>query len=96
MITPIDGGYRVAENETHYFDVMRMMFNWRVCLTPKACPQVVDLGFCYKGTDLLALLTAIAAAKLWCHEGTAEPPGWNKNVRTGEWRQDGQPTPAAR
>lgn len=89
----IDGGYRVAETETHYIDVLRMTFSWRICETPKAFPEVIDRHWCYNFTRH-TLLSVLATAKSWAFAVNSglvdcpEPAGWNKNGQTGEWRPD--------
>lgn len=89
MIEMIDGGYRVAETDTHYIDVMRMLFNWRIAEVPKSCPMTIDRFWCYAGTGPGTLLSAVVAAQLWPLSGNPEPAGWNKNGQTGEWREPG-------
>jgi hypothetical protein len=83
----IEGGYRVAETPTHYLDVMKMLFSWRLCETPKSCPLVYDRYWCYRGGDIQALLAAVAAARAWDGAQDTEPAGWNKNGQTQEWRE---------
>lgn len=83
----IDGGYRLGETETHYLDAMKMIFNWRLCMTPKDCPLTIDRSWCYRGTGSLTLLAIHAAVRLWALDGGDEPIGWIKNVNTGEHRE---------
>jgi hypothetical protein len=92
-IEPIDGGYRIGETETHIIDVMRMLYNWRITTTPKHSPLTYDGGWCYVGTDPGTFLKAVVAAKIMIETGADQPCGWNKNVMTGEWREDGQAPP---
>lgn len=86
--TPILGGWRVAETDTHYIDVMQMLFNFRITSTPRDSPFTYDGGWCYVGRGRQTLLRAHAAACAWALEGGPEPKGWNKNVMTGEWRDN--------
>lgn len=88
-LAPIEGGFRVGENETHYVDVMLMLFSWRICETPKSCPERIDRSWCYNGTGRTSFYMAVGAAMLWLKERTNEPKYWNKNVVTGEWRENG-------
>jgi len=41
---PVDGGFRVKETETHWVDVNRMIFNWRVARMPKAVVADEDVA----------------------------------------------------
>jgi hypothetical protein len=88
-LIPIDGGYRVGETATHYLDAIKMLYSWRLCETPKACPLVCDRYWCYAyaGSEPQALLAVIAAVRAWNGAQDTEPDGWNKNGQTGEWRE---------
>jgi hypothetical protein len=85
-VTPIDGGFRVKETETHYIDVLRMIFNWRVARSPKECGWSYDRHWCFAGTSFVTLLRAVSAAAEWDGADDTSPAGWNKNGQTGEWR----------
>lgn len=86
LIMPIDGGFRIKETPTHYIDVQRMIFNWRLCTCPKDAPFSYDGGWCYFGCGVDTLLRVVQAAIDWDGaEGTA-PAGWNKDVFTGAYR----------
>lgn len=87
ILTPIDGGYRVKETPTHYIDVMRMLFSWRIVTSRKDSPGWPERGWCYNGTGYPALIAACLAANAWDGADGTEPVGWNKNVQTGEWRE---------
>lgn len=68
----IDGGWRVKETETHYVEVLDMLFNERIVWTPKSAPKVYDRYWCYdKGL-------ALHAAALWDGADDTEPVGWKK------------------
>ena len=41
-VVAVDGGFRVKETETHWIDVQRMIFNWRLSTTPKHSPLTYD------------------------------------------------------
>lgn len=88
VLTEIDGGWRVKVNDagTHYIDVLTMMFNYRVALTPIDLPYEYVRHWCYAGRDPGTLLIAAAAALAWDGALDTEPVGWNKNGQTGEWR----------
>jgi hypothetical protein len=86
-VTPVDGGFRVKETDTHQVDVLRMIFNWRIARTPKDRPEQYDRHWCYAGTSWATLVTAVHAAAEWDAADGTEPEGWNKNGQTGEWRE---------
>jgi hypothetical protein len=90
-ILTIDGGYRVAVSETHAIDVMRMAFNWRITTSEAATNyQTYEDGWCYVGgTGEVVKQKALVCAIMMALEQRDEPLGWNKNVRTQEWREDG-------
>lgn len=73
-------GYRIKETETHYIDVIQMIFNWRVIAVPKSMPQVIDRGWCYQGTGLDGFLPAALAAIAWDGSEYTEPPGYFKRA----------------
>jgi hypothetical protein len=79
-LTTIDGGYRVKETDTHYIEVMQKFFNWRIVTTSKACPLIIDRGWCYRGTDSVALASAVLAAMAWDGSDDTEPPGYFKRA----------------
>lgn len=65
--------YTIKETETHLVEVIPMLFNDRVVLTPKTCLWVYDYGWCYdKGG------AAFYAAYLWNPDTEAEPAGYKK------------------
>ncbi len=86
--TTIDGGWRVKTNSagTHYVDIMVMLYNYRIALTPIAHPLEIDRHWCYAGHGRRTLLRAAAAALAWDGALDTDPVGWNKNGQTGEWR----------
>lgn len=91
-VTAVDGGFRVKTTETHYIDVIRQLFNWRVTTTPKDNPLLYDRYWCFAGTGWLTLLTAVMAVADWDGSEDSEPEGWNKNGQTKEWRAPGGET----
>lgn len=88
-ITPIDGGWRIktSADGTHHVDVLLMLFNARIALTPVDDPTYHVRHWCYAGNDFASLLRAIGAALAWDGSLDSEPDGWNKNGQTREWRQ---------
>lgn len=89
----IDSGgttrYRVKETDTHYIEVIRMAFNWRVQTIRKDEGPMAwsERYWCYVGTGRSSFVRAILAAHIWSGLDGTEPAGWNKNSRTGEWRE---------
>lgn len=85
---PIDGGWRIKTNDagTHYIDILGMIFNYRIALTPIAQPLETDRHWCYAGRGIDTLLRVFAAAYAWDGNPDTEPEGWNKSGQTGEWR----------
>jgi len=86
-VTVTDGGFRVKETPTHWVDVVRMIYNWRVARTPKDAPMTYDRHWCFAGTGWKSLVVAVLAATEWDGGDATDPPGWNKNGQTGEWRE---------
>jgi hypothetical protein len=90
MVTgePIDGGWRVKTNDagTHYVDILVMLYNYRVVLTPVDRPMMIDRHWCYAGRTRATLLRAVVAVHAWDGSPDTEPYGWNKNGQTGQWR----------
>lgn len=86
-VRAVDGGYRLAETDTHYIDAIQMLYNWRMCMTPKSCPLTYERGWCYPGRNIMTLLTIRAAVLLWDRQGGDEPIGWIKSVPDEEYRE---------
>jgi hypothetical protein len=82
-------GWRVKETSAHFIDVLVQIYNYRIARTPKACPLTCDRYYCYAGKGPATLLAAVLAASAWDGGDDTEPPGWNKNGQTGEWREPG-------
>jgi hypothetical protein len=75
------------ETETHWVDVLRMIWNWRVATTPKDRPRIYERHCCYAGTSLLTLIMAVRAVAAWGGADGTEPEGRSKNGQSGEWRE---------
>jgi hypothetical protein len=86
-ITVTDGGFRVKETPTHWVDVVRMIYNWRVARTSKDAPMTYDRHWCFAGTGWPSLIAAVLAAAEWDGGDDTDPAGWNKNGQTREWRE---------
>ena len=67
--------WTVAETDTHYIDIIPMVLNHRVVMTPKAFTMVWDVGWCYP-----SLLAALAAVSVWDISTEPEPVGYIKRV----------------
>lgn len=82
------GGVRVKETDTHYVDVLPMIYNWRIVTTPKVNENIYDRGWCYSGRESSQ---AILQAMAWNPEEQAEPDGWVKQAAppTGRRRPNG-------
>lgn len=82
-------GLRIHENlaGTHWIDVLAMLYNYRIALTPKARPYEYEGHWCYAGKTRADLWRTVLAAAEWDGELGTEPAGWNKNGQTGEWRR---------
>lgn len=86
-VAPHGYGFRVKETDTHFIDLVPMLFNWRVHTVRKDDPLSWGERFwCYEGRDLVTFQRAVAAALAWDGADHTEPEGWNKNGQTQEWR----------
>lgn len=83
-----DGGVRVKETDTHFIDVIPMIYNWRIVTTPKTNEKGYDRGWCYSGRNAQP---ALLAAMAWDPDAEEEPQGWVKQAApaTGRRRPDG-------
>lgn len=84
----VGGGLRLKETDTHYVDVLPMIYNWRIVTTPKGHERGYDRGWCYDGREAGP---AILAAMAWNPDTQEEPQGWIKQAAppTGRRRPDG-------
>lgn len=81
----IPGGLRIKETETHYIDVIEMIYSWRVVRTPKSCPESYDRGYCYfgfkeGGSKATALFVAVLAAYAWDGADDTDPEAFDKKL----------------
>jgi hypothetical protein len=72
--------WRVKETATHYVEIMPMIFNYRIVLTPKSNDQIVDGGWCYFGKGGDSLTAAMVAAELWDPDTEMRPAGFGKEA----------------
>jgi hypothetical protein len=56
-----DNRWRVKETETHYIEILGMLFNFRIVTTPKRSPSIWDRGWCYQGNGVSSWLTVCLA-----------------------------------
>lgn len=80
QLVPVLGGFRVKTTETHHIDVMKMIFNWRVVMTPLDNPMVYDHGWCYFGTGADTLMRAVMAAWAWDGAENTSPSHYDKQA----------------
>lgn len=62
--------WTVAETPKYWVDILPMIFNHRVVLTPKDCPVVYDAGWCYSDFP-----SALQAVEDWDIDNQDEPAG---------------------
>jgi hypothetical protein len=85
-VSGIDGGFHVKDLPSGgCVDVLRMIYNWRVVRSQRHPTtgehMFMDRGWCYQGTGLKTLLTAVFAADEWDGADSTEPGyGWIKRV----------------
>jgi hypothetical protein len=73
--------YEWGQTDTHLIDIIPMLFNHRVVLTPKADLRCYDVGWCYP--SLVAAVDALAA---WDPATEPEPVGYLKRIGFGDER----------
>jgi hypothetical protein len=73
--------FGVGETEDYLIEVVPMIYNHRVVMTPKSCLDCYDYGWCFP-----SLLAAIAALRLWDPVTEREPIGFIKRVGAGDKR----------
>lgn len=100
-VTPIPGGYcvKILADGDACVDVLRMLFNWRIVVSPRIFSEVHTThlaGFCYFGhgnyddgtsrSMTSAYVAALGAAWLW--DGQGEPLGYDKIAFDGRPQHD--------
>lgn len=73
--------FMVKETATHYIDLVPMIYNVRVVMTPKDAPLGYDAGWCYPG-----LLEAAAAVEAWDPDTQHRPEGFIKEAAARQER----------
>ncbi len=79
-------GIRVKRIGDSVLCVVRTLANWHLVQVPADDPWDWRRYWCYTGLDVGSYLTAVLAAAVWDPRVIKDPPGWNKNSRTGEYR----------
>lgn len=74
--TPVPGGWRIAEVDDHYIEVIQMSSCTRIVEQIIGFPRLTwDRYWCYYGPH--QLITAMLAASAWVHLPDPEPAGWD-------------------
>lgn len=69
------GTITMGEWKGYLIQILPMVFNMRIVMTPKDCQGVYDYGWCFdKGP------AAFLALAVWDPETEAEPPGYKKRA----------------
>lgn len=68
-------GFTVAEDGEYFYDVIKMLFNQRLVMTPKEYMLGWDYGWCYDDA-----LTVLACLHVWDPQTQSEPLGWKKRA----------------
>lgn len=77
----IVGGFRLGTVGRHHIDVVKMLFNWRVCETLVDHPGLYDRHWCFPKLE-----DALVAVALWDGAEDTEPTGW---IKAWDGRRDG-------
>jgi hypothetical protein len=67
--------YTAAEWSDHWVDVLPMIYNHRIVLTPMTDPMTYDAGWCYPSLE-----AAVVALKGWNPDVQKEPSGYLKRA----------------
>lgn len=67
--------FTVAETEAYWIDVVPMIYNYRLVMTPKSAPGGYDFGWCYAN-----MTDALLALFRWDPERDAEPSDYVKRA----------------
>lgn len=73
-------GWTIKTTATHRIDVCRLLFHYRLVLTPLSSTDWWEHGWCYSGDEQNDLLHAVIAAVAWNPDEDAEPFGWSKRA----------------
>lgn len=80
-VYPGDGRVTIAEHDGYWLDIVPMLYNHRLVMTPKDSPYIYDHGWCYP-----TLTAAMVALLSWDPDTQPEPEGFikraTKEVRT--------------
>lgn len=72
-------GWTIKSTATHNIDVCKLLFHYRIAMTPIEKPFGWDHGWCYSG-GRDDLMDAVIAAIAWDPDTEAEPFGWSKRA----------------
>jgi hypothetical protein len=75
------GTVTVKETATHLVEVLPMIYNFRLVLTPKANPDSYDAGWCYFGTGSDSFTRCYLAALAFDPDTEADPAGYDKALQ---------------
>ena len=75
------GSITVVERAGYLIELIPMVYNWRLVLTPMDLPLCYDAGWCYFGTDEATFERAHAAALAFDPVTQAEPEGYDKALQ---------------
>lgn len=82
---PVPNGresFTIAEDDEHFYDLVPMLFNHRLVITPKESLYRWVWGWCFDGP-----VEAILAMRVWDPETQNEPVGWKKRPTSLTVRQ---------
>lgn len=72
------GCYTVKATENWLVEIMPMMYNYRVVLTPIGQLDGWEHGWCYFGKNFVTMLRAFLAARAFDPETQSAPEGYDK------------------
>jgi hypothetical protein len=81
------GSFTIARRGEYLVELLTMIYNYRVVLTPVDNPEGYVAGWCYFGADAATLSRAALAALAFDPVVDDEPVGYDKALqRAGAWR----------
>jgi hypothetical protein len=83
-IVRISNEFRLQETEEYTVEVRKMLYNWRLVIRPPRQQIEITHGYYYFGTDLEALVRAIAAGLEWVGPVHTAPRGFDNQAF--DWR----------